>query len=137
VADRLLHLLNAAMAAAAPPLGGQLGDEALDQVQPGAVGRGEVQVRPRMGHRHRWMAGGLWVEEVSQLTCNANSAGTARSTWAKNRLDSTARWRAVSWEMTLSEARSTAAYRLVVPWRVASWVCRWGTPGSRGRIGCR
>ena len=75
------------------------------------------------------------MEEVSQLTCNANSAGTARSTWAKNRLDSTARWRAVSWEMTLSEARSTAAYRLVVPWRVASWVCRWGTPGSRGRIG--
>jgi hypothetical protein len=61
------------------------------------------------------MAGVLWVEESSQMTCNSNSAGTARSTWAKNRLNSMARWRAVSWEMTLPEPTSKAAYRLVVP----------------------
>jgi hypothetical protein len=61
------------------------------------------------------MAGVLWVEELSQMTCNSNSAGTARSTWAKNRLNSMARWRAVSWEMTLPEPTSKAAYRLVVP----------------------
>jgi hypothetical protein len=32
-------------------------------------------------------------------------------------LNSTERWRAVSWEMTLPLATSRAAYRLVVPWR--------------------
>ena len=37
---------------------------------------------------------------------------------AKNRLNSMARWRAVSWEMTLPLATSRAAYRLVTPWRV-------------------
>jgi hypothetical protein len=58
---------------------------------------------------------GLWVEELSQMTCSASPAGTARSRWAKNRLNSTARWRAVIWEMTLAEATSKAASKVVVP----------------------
>ena len=37
--------------------------------------------------------------------------------------------------MTLPEATSRAAYRLVVPWRVSSWVARWGVPGSSGSTG--
>jgi hypothetical protein len=54
---------------------------------------------------------------------------------AKNRRNSTARERAVSWDSTLPEATSRAAYRLVVPWRTSSWVARCGTPGSTDRIG--
>ena len=44
--------------------------------------------------------------------------GDLGSMRARNRRNSMARWRAVICEMTLPEATSRAAYRLVVPWRV-------------------
>src|SRR5215211_3963671 len=46
-----------------------------------------------------------------------------------------ARWRSVSSVMTLPEATSRAASRLVGPWPRSSWVRRSATPGSRGSTG--
>src|ERR671936_3036587 len=83
----------------------------------------------------RWMAGVLWVEALSQITCTSSAAGTAASTRSRNRLNSMARWRGVIWVMTRPEARFRAAYRLVVPWRVASWLRRWGWQASAAGSG--
>jgi hypothetical protein len=47
LANRRLELRHAAVHAAPRLLIGQLGEPALDQVQPGAVGRGEVDVKAR------------------------------------------------------------------------------------------
>ena len=44
-----LSCADGAVRAAAELLGGQLGEPALDEVQPGARGRGEVQHEPRVG----------------------------------------------------------------------------------------
>jgi class 3 adenylate cyclase len=49
--DRCGELGHRAVGAATQPLAGQLGEPPLDQVQPGAVGRGEVQLEARMGHQ--------------------------------------------------------------------------------------
>jgi hypothetical protein len=78
-----------------------------------------VQLEARMSQQpplDRW--GVLWVEELSQITCTATSAGTAWSMRASNRLNSVARCGAVISVMTLPEATSSEAYRLVIPWRV-------------------
>src|SRR6266511_2233664 len=102
--DRRGQLRHRPVAATLEPLGRQLRKPALHQVQPGTVGGGEVQVETGVG-------------ELSQITCTSSPAGTAWSTRPRNRLNSIARCRGVSWEITRPEARFSAAYRLVVPWR--------------------
>ena len=47
LADRRFQRGDASMHAAPQLLGGQLGEPALNEVQPGSVGRGEVDVEPR------------------------------------------------------------------------------------------
>src|SRR4029450_2712934 len=49
----------------------------------------------------------------------------------QDRLNSMARCHGGSWQMTLPEAPSRAASRVVVPWCVSSWVWRWSTRQDR------
>jgi hypothetical protein len=111
------ELADRAVGAALEPPGGQLGKPSLDQVQPRAVGGREVHVEAGMGQQPAPDGRVLWVEELSTITCTSNSAGSAWSMRARNRLNPTARCRGVIWETTRPEARFSAAYRLVVPWR--------------------
>jgi hypothetical protein len=88
-----------------------------------------------MGQQPAADLGGGAGRGVSQITRICSPAGTCRSMRARNRLNPMARCRAVSREMTIPDATSKAAYRLVVPWQRSSWLRRWATPGSSGRIG--
>src|ERR1035441_3701432 len=54
----------------------------------------------------RWMAGVLWVEELSNTMWIARPCGTALSMASRNFLNSMARCRAVSWWMRSEEHTS-------------------------------
>jgi uncharacterized integral membrane protein len=89
--DRAGRLGDRPVAATPQPLAGQLGEPPLDQVQPRAVGRGEVQLEARVGDQPAPDRRGL-VVELSQITCTSSSAGTAGSTPSRNHRNSMARW---------------------------------------------
>ena len=61
----------------------------------------------------RLMAGVLWVETLSDTMCTSRCSGTWVSMRFKNLRNSSARWRAVMEVITLPEAASSAANRLV------------------------
>ena len=60
-ADVGFQLGDAAVHAAAQQSGAQFGEEAFDEVEPGAAGRGEVQVEPGMAQQPAFDLGVLWV----------------------------------------------------------------------------
>src|SRR3954449_10902833 len=57
----------------------------------------------------RWIAGVLWVEELSSTTWTASGSGTDLSTRFRKRRNSSARWRGVMSAITWPEATSSAA----------------------------
>jgi hypothetical protein len=67
---------------------------------------------------HRWIAGALWAERLSQITWTARSGATWRSMSSRNALKSSARCWAEVLPMTLPVAMFSAANRSIVP-------CRW------------
>ena len=125
------------MRAAAQLLGGQLGEPALDEVQPRAAGRGEVQDEPRVREqpaldRRRLVGGGC---------CRARGARRARRgprgrCVCRNFLNSIARWRLCSAADHLAGGdvqRGVEAGGAVSACSRGSRAA--GVPGSIGRIG--
>ena len=104
--------------AAFEPLLGELGEEALDRVHPRGRCRREVEREARMASEpldHLGMlVGGIVVQDhVDQL-----AGGTSRSMALRNRMNSWCRWRCMQRPITLPSSTSSAANRVVVPWRL-------------------
>src|SRR4029079_13002145 len=135
--DRIGELGDAAEHAAAQSLVGQLFEPALDQVQPGAAGRGEMQVpaRPsRMGQPFG-DRGRLCADRLSSTTCTSRSRGTAVSICLKNASTSVAAWPLRRCVWTCPVATFIAANRSTVPCRLSSCVIVAARPRLSGSDG--
>ena len=101
---------------------GELREEALDQVEPGAVlgreGKVEAAWRPGVepGSGFPRNVCGMIVED--QLDRGAGRIGASRS--LRNSMNSRLRWRSLTSAWTLPVSRSIPANRLSVPWRLYS-----------------
>lgn len=69
----------------------EYGEPALDQVQPGRTGRGEVQVELRTLEQPVLYQPVLWVFRLSSTRCTSRPVGTLRSTWSRKARNSVLR----------------------------------------------
>ena len=116
-ADVALEAGHARVGAALDLLRRQLGERALDEVEPGRPGRGEVEMEAWVAKQtaldRRGLVGGVVVEDEVDGQVGGH-LGVDRSRNARNSL---ARWRLRSEAITAPLTVLSAANRLVVPWR--------------------
>src|SRR4029450_5008865 len=112
-----LQLGDAAVGRAPQLAVGQAGEPALHQVQPGAVGRGQVEVEAGMAQQPSLDLWGLVGPVVVADQVHVQRGRHSGVDGAQELENSWWRWRRCTWEMTLPEATSSAANRLAVPLR--------------------
>jgi hypothetical protein len=75
VSDRGDEFFDIAEDAPAKAVLSEIPKEALYHVQPGRAGRREVHMKTRVALEPALHTIGLWVLELSQITCNSRSGG--------------------------------------------------------------
>ncbi len=119
--DALLELVLRCHPDVAQDRSGELGEEALDEVEPGAVFGCERELEAAGRSSGKPSSGfsgdvrGMIVED--QLD---RGAGRMASRSLRNSMNSRLRWRSLTRAWTLPVSRSIPANRLSVPWRLYS-----------------
>ena len=118
VHDGALEFGDALEDAATDAISGDLGEEALNHVEPGRRGRGEVQVEARMCPEpalyRRGLVSGIVVDDQMKIEIG----GVCGSISLRKRRNSRWRWRGRHVPMTLPSSMFSAANRVVVPLRL-------------------
>ena len=109
---------HAAEDSAAQVLVGQVAKPALDLVEPGRRGRGEVQVKPLVPLQPSIDLGVFVGAVVVQDQMDCSPSGTSRSIVLRNLMNSVWRCRGRHWPITLPVSTSRAANKVVVPLRL-------------------
>ena len=117
-ADGRLQLFGRPVSAAFDLLFGQQREEALDLVDPGRGGRGEVGMPVRTLGEPVADQLGLVIDALSMMTWMSRSRGRFLSTASRKRRNSAARWRDMHWPMIVPAFTSSAANNEVVPCRL-------------------
>ncbi len=139
--DAVLELLFGCDADVAQDRAGELGEETLDEIEPGAVlGReGEFELTGRLlGEPSLGLLGDVRQMIVEdQLDRCVGRIGGIEELEEFNSMNSRLRWRSLTRAWTWPVSRSMPASKLTVPWRLYSWsrakvAC---LPGSGGRSG--
>ena len=114
--DRRLEILEGIMDAAPEPAVGQLPEEALDRVRPGAGGRREMEGPAGMVLQP--LRGTSACGRSSQDGADLPPGGRRLSICSRNAMNSWCRWRSEWRPMTVPSRMSVAAKSVVVPFRL-------------------
>ncbi len=109
VLDRVSEFGDRAVGAASDPFGGEFGEPAFDQVEPGAVGGGEVDVESGVAHQPAVDVGGLVGGGVVDDHVHVQMVGNVAVDQVEEAAELDGPMLGVIWVRTLPEATSNAA----------------------------